>query len=66
MRSSGFTVNWHLDYRAANAAPIDFCLNAFLSQCSPDRNSAKVVEQVDPRFVDATWAVVAQAIMREM
>lgn len=66
MRSAGFSVNWHLDYRAVNAVPVDYCLNTFLSQCSPDRHSADVVEQVDPGFVEAIWAVVAKAVMREM
>lgn len=66
MRSAGFTVNWHREYRVANAVPVDYCLSAFLSQCSPDRNSADVVEQVGPRFVEAIWALVAQAVMREM
>ena len=65
-RSTGYTVNWHVDFVAENAGPIDYCLNAFLSQCSPDRNSVDIVEQSDPDFVKAIWVLVAQAVMQEM
>ena len=66
MRSAGFTVNWHLGSAAVNVIPIDYCLNAFLSQCSPDRNSVDSVGQADPEFVKASWALVARAVMQEM
>lgn len=66
MQSAGVSVSWHADKFETKSLPIDYCLNAFLSQCSPDRSPPDIVGGSHPDFVQTRWAVVAKAVMQEM
>ena len=63
MLSAGVTVSWGPD-RNRNG---DYCWSGFISQCYPDRDRlANASATLDSGFVSRTWAVVSQAVMREM
>lgn len=66
MQSAGVPVSWHANKFETKALPIDYCLNAFLSQCSPDRSPPDIVGGSHPDFVQTRWTVVARAVMHEM
>lgn len=61
MASAGIQVQWGLP--EVPPSPGDFCLSAFLSQCYPDLYP---LGQTDAVFVQSSWAVVSQSVMRAM
>ena len=67
MSRAGVDVNWHRGHRNNYAGPVDYCLNAFLSQCSPLRDSsANQKSGANANFVQDSWVVVAKAVMQAM
>lgn len=63
MQSAGLTVTWGPDDNRNG----DFCWSGFISQCYPDRDRLGYSSVTpDSGFVERTWAVVSQAVMREM
>ena len=67
MMSAGLDVNWRRDSYAGIRDTGDFCLNAFLSQCHPDRIlAANEISSADSLLVQRSWAVVSETVMREM
>jgi hypothetical protein len=63
MLSAGIEVSWAGD----NTDSGDFCLSFYLSQCYPDRNPlSNSIIGTDSRFVQKSWAVVSQSVLREM
>lgn len=61
MASAGIEVRWTAP--EAGPGPGDICQSAFLSQCYPDRYP---LGQTDAVFVQSSWAVVSQSVMRAM
>lgn len=63
MLSAGLTVTWGPDGDRNG----DFCWSGFISQCYPDRDHVGYSSTVSGSgFVEKTWSVVSQAVMREM
>jgi hypothetical protein len=63
MLSGGINVSWPRD----DSHPGDFCWSGFLSQCYPDRYPmADAMLGTDAAFVQQSWSVVSQSVMREM
>jgi hypothetical protein len=63
MLSAGIEVSWAGD--GTNTG--DFCLSFYLSQCYPNRNPLSYsVIGIDSTFVQKSWSVVSQSVMREM
>ncbi len=63
MLSAGIDVSWPSD----NTDPGDYCLSHYLSQCYPDRNRVSYsMNGADAAFVQKSWSVVSQSVMREM
>lgn len=63
MRNAGLAVSWGPDSNRNG----DYCWSGFISQCYPDRDRlgyASTGSGAD--FVARSWAVVSQAVMREM
>ena len=67
MLSAGIDVNWRRDRNDGFPGRGHYCLNAFLSQCIPERfRPSGMASSRDDSVVQKTWAIVAQAVMREM
>ncbi len=63
MLSAGIDVSWGRD----GIEPGDYCWSGFLSQCYPDRDRLRYsIYGTDSAFVEKSWAVVSQSVMREM
>lgn len=63
MRSAGFDVSWD----GQSIGPGDYCLGGFISQCYPDRGPQLAPTLgSDTAFVQKSWAIVSQSVMREM
>lgn len=63
MLSAGFTVSWDKQF----IDPGDYCDSGFLSQCYPDRDPLLAPTfSVDTVFVQESWMIVSQSVMREM
>lgn len=61
MASAGIDVRWGIQEPSPNSG--DFCQSAFLSQCYPNRYP---LGEADAVFVQSSWAVVSQSVMRVM
>lgn len=61
MASAGIEVRWSVP--ESDPSPGDYCLSAFLSQCYPRRYP---LGQTDAMFVQSSWAVISQSVMRAM
>jgi hypothetical protein len=67
MTGAGYDVTWHRDLDGKMGGTGDYCLNAFLSQCSPDRYPpSNLLSSSEPAFVSKTWTVVSDIVTREM
>jgi hypothetical protein len=67
MQSAGYGVNWRRDWDDRNRDRGDYCLSGFLSQCYPDRYPmTSIASSHDASLVRKSWAVVSEAVMREM
>jgi hypothetical protein len=67
MLSAGVDVNWGPERNDGFPGRGHFCQRAFLSQCNPERyRSSGIGTGRDDSVVQKTWAIVAQAVMREM
>jgi hypothetical protein len=68
MMSAGIDVDWRRDRNDDfPAGQGHYCLHAFLSQCNPKRYPPSgSASSRDDSVVQKTWAIVAQAVMREM
>jgi hypothetical protein len=67
MQSAGYGVNWRRDWDDRNRDRGDYCLSGFLSQCYPDRYPmTSITSSHDASLVRKSWAVVSEAVMREM
>lgn len=67
MLSAGLSVSWQQDDRDDIPDRGHYCLSAFLSQCYPDRYPlTSIASSADSMLVQKSWAVVSQAVMREM
>lgn len=63
MLSAGIGVSWPSD----DTDPGDYCLSHYLSQCYPDRKRVSYsINGADAAFVQKSWSVVSQSVMREM
>jgi len=63
MLSAGIGVSWPRD-EISNG---DFCWSGFLSQCYPERDRLSYSGfGADAAFVQQSWSVVSQSVMREM
>ena len=63
MLSAGIGVSWPSD----DTDPGDYCLSHYLSQCYPDRDRVSYsMNGADAAFVQKSWSVVSQSVMREM
>lgn len=68
MMSAGLEVNWRRDDYGGPPDRGDFCLSGFLSQCYPNQSPplSSPAYGVNASLVQKSWAVVSQAVMREM
>ncbi len=68
MLAAGIEVSWgRVDYGRVDHGGGDFCWSGFLSQCYPGRERlAYSTIGGDIDFVQKSWSVVSQAVMREM
>ncbi len=63
MLSAGIDVSWSRD----DTSNGDFCWSGFLSQCYPERDRLSYSGiGTDAAFVQQSWSVVSQSVMREM
>lgn len=63
LRSAGFDVSWG----GQSIDPGDYCMGGFISQCYPDRDPKLAPTLgLDAAFVQKSWAIVSQSVMREM
>jgi hypothetical protein len=65
MSSAGIDVGWKRSRVDEIENGSGHCLRAFLSQCYPDRNP-RSKSSANAFVVQNTWAIVRQAVMREM
>jgi hypothetical protein len=65
MLSAGIDINWQRSRDDGSHSRRDYCLSAFLSGCYPDQLPPST-NRVTASVVQNSWAVVKQAVMREM
>ena len=68
MTSVGVEVSWHGADFDGPPDRGDFCLSGFLSQCYPNQSPplSDSIQRANDVMVQKSWAVVSQAVMREM
>ncbi len=68
MTSAGMQVSWRRDYFDTRPDPGDYCLSGFLSQCYPNVSPplSNSINSGNDALVQKSWAVVSDAVMREM
>ncbi len=68
MLSAGMEVSWHRDVYDGPPDRGDYCLSGFLSQCYPNQSPplSNSIHGASNALVQKSWAVVSQAVMREM
>ncbi|MDH5499568.1 MAG: hypothetical protein OEY72_00540 [Gammaproteobacteria bacterium] len=68
MISAGVEVVWQRDHYDGTADRGDFCLSGFLSQCYPNPSPplSNSIHSANDTLIRSSWAVVSQAVMREM
>jgi len=68
MMSAGLEVSWPRDSYDGTADRGDYCLSGFLSQCYPNQSPplSNSFQAASDTLVRTSWAVVSQAVMREM
>lgn len=68
MLSAGMEVSWYRDDFGGPPDRGDFCLSGFLSQCYPNQSPPLLNSSygANDALVRNSWAVVSQAVMREM
>jgi len=67
MLSAGIDVSWRRDREDGRSGRGHYCLSAYLSHCYPDRYPPTGMNSsATNSVVQKTWAIVAEAVMREM
>lgn len=68
MMTAGLEVYWRRDGYDGPPDPGDFCLSGFLSQCYPNQSPplSNTLYGANNTLVQKTWAIVSQAVMRDM
>jgi hypothetical protein len=68
MLTAGLDVNWRRDGNDGPRDPGDYCLSGFLSQCYPNQRPplSNAIYSANDTLVQKTWAVVSQAVIRDM